>query len=213
MIRIFLIDDHGMMRAGLRSLLEAEPDFEVVGEAGSGEAALPLLRSLDPDVLLCDFHLPGLSGLEVIERLARSGSSCRSLMISVLEDGPLPKRVLAAGAYGYLSKVAFGDELKTAIREVARGKRFLSADVARAMALEGVTGHASPIDSLTPRELEVALLLAQGLRMTQAGTRLCLSAKTIATHKYRVFDKLGVRDAVGLARVLRQHGLVDPAAA
>lgn len=213
MIRIFLIDDHGLMRSGLRVLLGAEPDFEVVGEAGSGESALPQVRSLNPDVVLCDFHLPGLSGLEVIERLARSGSPSRCLMVSVLEDGPVPKRVLAAGAHGYISKVAFGDELLTAIREVARGKRYLSADVARSMALEGVTGNASPIDSLTPRELEVALLLAQGLRMTQVGERLCLSAKTVATHKYRVFDKLGVRDAVGLARVLRQHGLVDPAAA
>jgi len=213
MIRIFLIDDHGLMRSGLRVLLKAEPDFEVVGEAGSGEAALPQVRALVPDVVLCDFHLPGLSGLEVIERLTRSGCTSRCLMVSVLEDGPVPKRVLAAGAQGYISKAAFGEELMTAIREVARGKRFLSADVARAMALEGLDGTASPIDSLTPRELEVALLMAQGLKMTQVGERLCLSAKTIATHKYRVFDKLGVRDSVGLARILRQHGLSDPAVA
>jgi two-component system, NarL family, invasion response regulator UvrY len=213
MIRIFLIDDHGLMRSGLRAVLEAEADFEVVGEAGSGEEALPKLRSLKPDVVLCDFHLPGLSGLELIERLARADAHGRFIMVSVLEDGPVPRRVLAAGAHGYISKVAFGDELIQAVREVARGRRFLGADVARSMALDGVDGHGSTLDRLTPRELEVALQIVQGLKMTEIGRRLSLSAKTIATHKYRLYDKLGVRDAVALARVVRQQGLADPALA
>jgi DNA-binding NarL/FixJ family response regulator len=210
MIRIVLVDDHGLMRAGVRMLLESQADIQVVGEAGNGDEALPLLRKLKPDVVLCDFHMPGLSGLEVTERLARSLPEIRLIMVSVLNDGPIPKRVLAAGAYGYLDKGAPGAELLTAVREVAAGRRYIGADIARQMALEGLNGTPSAVQALTPRELEVALLLVQGRKMTEIGERLSLSAKTVATHKYRVFDKLGVRDVVSLVRIARQHGLLDP---
>lgn len=210
MIRIVLVDDHGLMRAGVRMLLESQADMQVVGEAGSGDEALPLLRKLKPDVVLCDFHMPGLSGLEVTERLARSLPEIRLIMVSVLNDGPIPKRVLAAGAQGYLDKGAPGAELLTAVREVAAGRRYIGADIARQMALEGLNGTPSAVQALTPRELEVALLLVQGRKMTEIGERLSLSAKTVATHKYRIFDKLGVRDVVSLVRIARQHGLLDP---
>ncbi|MFY8134147.1 MAG: response regulator [Aquimonas sp.] len=212
MIRIVLVDDHGLMRAGMRMILEAEPDLQVVGEAGSGDEALPLLRRLKPEVVLCDFHMPGLSGLEVTERIARSLPEVRLIMVSVLNEGPIPKRVLAAGAYGYLDKGVPGAELVTAVREVAAGRRYIGTAIARQIAMEGLSGTPSAVQTLTPRELEVALLLVQGRKMTEIGQRLSLSAKTVATHKYRVFDKLGVRDVVSLARIARQHGLVDPSA-
>lgn len=212
MIRIVLVDDHGLIRAGVRMLVESEADMQVVGEAGSGDEALPMLRKLKPDVVLCDFHMPGLSGLEVTERLARSLPEIRLIMVSVLNEGPIPKRVLAAGAYGYLDKGAPGAELIKAVREVAAGRRYIGTDIARQMALEGLNGTPSAVQALTPRELEVALLLVQGRKMTEIGERLNLSAKTVATHKYRVFDKLGVRDAVSLVRIARQHGLLDPGA-
>lgn len=210
MIRIVLVDDHGLMRAGARMLIEAEHDMQVIGEAGSGDEALPMLRKLKPDVVLCDFHMPGLSGLEVTERLARSLPEIRLLMVSVLNEGPIPRRVLAAGAQGYLDKGAPGSELITAIREVAAGRRYIGVAIAQQMALEGLNGTPSAVQALTPRELEVALLLVQGRKMTEIGERLSLSAKTVATHKYRVFDKLGVRDVVSLVKIARQHGLVDP---
>ncbi len=212
MIRIVLVDDHGLMRSGMRMILEAEPDLQVIGEAGSGDEALPLLRKLKPEVVLCDFHMPGLSGLEVTERIARSLPDVRLIMVSVLNEGPIPKRVLAAGAYGYLDKGAPGAELVTAVREVAAGRRYIGTAIARQIAMEGLSGTPSAVQTLTPRELEVALLLVQGRKMTEIGQRLSLSAKTIATHKYRVFDKLGVRDVVSLARIARQHGLIDPSA-
>jgi DNA-binding NarL/FixJ family response regulator len=212
MIRIVLVDDHGLMRSGMRMILEAEPDLQVVGEAGSGDEALPLLRRLKPEVVLCDFHMPGLSGLEVTERIARSLPEVRLVMVSVLNEGPIPKRVLAAGAYGYLDKGVPGAELVTAVREVAAGRRYIGTAIARQIAMEGLSGTPSAVQTLTPRELEVALLLVQGRKMTEIGQRLSLSAKTVATHKYRVFDKLGVRDVVSLARIARQHGLVDPSA-
>lgn len=210
MIRIVLVDDHGLMRAGVRMLLESESDMQVIGEAGSGDEALPMLRKLKPDVVLCDFHMPGLSGLEVTERLARSLPEIRLIMVSVLNEGPIPKRVMAAGAQGYLDKGAPGAELVTAVREVAAGRRYIGAEIARQMALDGLNGTPSAVQALTPRELEVALLLVQGRKMTEIAERLSLSAKTIATHKYRMFDKLGVRDVVSLVRIARQHGLLDP---
>jgi two-component system invasion response regulator UvrY len=162
--------------------------------------------------VLCDFHMPGLSGLEVTERIARSLPEVRLVMVSVLNEGPIPKRVLAAGAYGYLDKGVPGAELVTAVREVAAGRRYIGTAIARQIAMEGLSGTPSAVQTLTPRELEVALLLVQGRKMTEIGQRLSLSAKTVATHKYRVFDKLGVRDVVSLARIARQHGLVDPSA-
>lgn len=213
MIRVFLIDDHAMVRDGIKLILARDPQLQVVGEAGSGEEALPRLRALKPDVVLCDFHLPGLSGLEITERLARAAPGARLIMVSVLADGPMPRRVLEAGAHGYLDKGCPGDVLLQAIHEVAAGRRYIGAEVARRIALEGLQPGASPLDALTPRELEITLLLVRGERMSEIGKRLNLSAKTVATHKYRVFDKLGVRDAVSLARIARQHGLLDPSVA
>lgn len=213
MIRVFLIDDHAMVRDGIKLILTRDPGLQVVGEAGSGEEALPMLRQLRPDVVLCDFHLPGLSGLEITERLARAAPGARLIMVSVLADGPMPRRVLEAGAHGYLDKGCPGDVLVQAIREVAQGRRYIGAEIARRMALDGLQPGGGALDSLTPRELEVTLLLVRGERMSDIGKRLSLSAKTVATHKYRVFDKLGVRDVVSLARIARQHGLLDPSLA
>lgn len=213
MIRLFLIDDHAMVREGMKLILARDPALQVVGEAGSGEEALPILRKLKPDVVLCDFHLPGLSGLEITERLARAAPGARLIMVTVLADGPMPRRVLEAGAHGYLDKGCPGEILIQAIREVAEGRRYIGAEIARRMALEGLQSGGTALDALTPRELEVTLLLLRGERMTEIGRRLSLSAKTVATHKYRVFDKLGVRDVVSLARLARQHGLVDPSVA
>jgi DNA-binding NarL/FixJ family response regulator len=211
MIRVFLLDDHALVRVGFRLILEREVDIEVIGEAGSGEEALPLIRRLKPDVVLCDVHLPGLSGREVTERLVKGDSGCRVVIVSVQEDGPLPKRLLEAGASAYLGKACDAAELVKAIRESVRGRRYLGGDVAQRLALQGGTG--SPFDSLSPRELEVSLLFCQGLRAEEIARRLSLSGKTVATHKYRLFEKLGIRDTVGLARLAAQHGLTEPARA
>ena len=145
--------------------LGGQADIEVVGEAESAEDALPQIRKLKPDVLLCDLHLPGLSGLELTERVVRGDSGTRVIAVSVLEDGPMPRRLLEAGAFGYVGKACDADELLRAVRDVARGKRYLASAIAQGLALAGLQGEsASPFDTLTPRELEVALLLNQGLR-------------------------------------------------
>lgn len=212
-IRVFIVDDHALVRAGMRMILSSEVDIEVVGEAESGEVALPMIRKLQPDVVLCDLHLPGVSGLEVTERVVRGQSGTRVIAVSVLEDGPLPRRLLEAGASGYVGKGGDAGELVRAVRDVARGKRYLASGIAQHLALAGIGGDESPFDELSPRELEVALLLVQGLRQEEIARRLSLSAKTVNTHKSRLFEKLGIQDSINLARMVRQYGLVDPACA
>jgi two-component system invasion response regulator UvrY len=212
-IRVFLVDDHALVRTGLRMILSAETDIEIVGEAESGEEALPLIRRLKPDVILCDLHLPGISGLEVTERIVRSELPGRVVIVSVLEDGPLPKRLLDVGACGYVGKGGDARELLRAVRDVALGKRYLGTSIAQNMALASVDGERSPFDQLSPRELEVAMLLVQGLRQDAIAKRLSLSAKTINTHKSRLFEKVGVQDNIALARLATRYGLMDPGSA
>lgn len=211
MIRVYLVDDHALVRAGMKMILASEVDIEVVGEADSGEVALAQIRQLKPDVVLCDIHLPGLSGLEVTERITGGTLETRVIAVSVLEDGPMPKRLLDAGASGYVGKGGDASELVRAVRDVARGKRFLASSVAQAIALSSVSGDASPFDGLSGRELEISLLLMRGLRQEEIAKRLSLSAKTVNTHKSRAFEKLGIRDTVALARLARQYGMVDTA--
>ena len=210
-IRVFLLDDHALVRTGMRLMLSAETDIEVIGEADSGEIALPMIRKLKPDVVLCDLHLPGISGLEVTERIVKGDYGSKVVVVSVLEDGPMPKRLIEAGASGYVGKGGDAVELLRAVRDVARGKRYLANGIAQHLALAGIGGESSPFDTLSPRELEVAMLLVQGLRQEEIAKRLSLSAKTVNTHKSRLFEKLGIQDSIALARLSSQYGLSDPA--
>jgi len=212
-IRIFVVDDHVLVRTGVRMILSGETDIEVVGEADSGEEALPRIRRLKPHIVLCDLHMPGVSGLEVTERIVRGAYGARVIVVSVLEDGPLPRRLLEAGASGYVGKGGDAGELLRAIRDVARGKRYLASSVAQTLALSGLDSDASPFDALSAREMEVALMLTQGMRQEEIARRLSLSAKTVNTHKSRLFEKLRISDSIALARLVSRYGLADPARA
>jgi DNA-binding NarL/FixJ family response regulator len=211
MIRVFLLDDHALVRTGYRMILQAQVEFEVVGEASSGEEGLPLIRKLKPDVVLCDLHLPGISGLEVTERLAHVDAGPKVVIVSVQEDGPMPKRLLDAGASAYVGKACDAQELFRAIRDAMRGRRYVGGEIAQKLALNG--GQGSPFEALSPRELEVAMMLCRGMRAEDIARRLSLSGKTVATHKYRLLDKLAIKDSIALARLATQHGLLDPATA
>ncbi len=207
MIRVFLLDDHALVRTGYRLIFEPQLDIEVVGESGSGEEGMPLIRKLKPDVVICDLHLPGISGLDITERLVKGGHA-KVVIVSVHEDGPMPKRLLAAGASGYLGKGCEAEELLRAVREAARGRRYLGGSIAQRIALD--SGRLSPFDQLSPRELEISMLFCQGLRAEDIARRLSLSGKTVATHKYRLFEKLGIKDTIALSRMAMQHGISDP---
>ncbi|MCI2246127.1 MULTISPECIES: response regulator [Xanthomonas] len=209
-IRVFLVDDHALVRTGMKLILSNQTDIEIVGEADSGETALPQIRQLKPDIVLCDLHMPGVSGLEVTERIVKGDHGTKVIIVSVLEDGPLPKRLLEAGASGYVGKAGDAQELLRAVRDVAMGKRYLGANIAQNLALANLEGGGSPFDALSPRELEVALLLTRGLRQEDIAKRLSLSAKTVNTHKARLFEKVGIQDNIALARLATQYGLLDP---
>ncbi len=208
-IHVYIVDDHALVRAGMRMILSAEPGIEVVGEAGSAEVALPQVRALRPQVVLCDLHLPGVSGLELTERIVKGQQGTAVVTVSVLEDGPMPRRLLDAGASGYVGKGGDAAELVRAVREVAEGRRYLASSVAQHMALASLQAGESPFDALSPREIEVALLLIQGMRQAQIATHLKLSPKTVHTHKARMFAQLRIKDTVALTRLATQYGLVD----
>src|SRR3546814_5195629 len=163
-IRTFLVDDHALVRTGIRMILSGEGNIELIGEAESGEQQLPQIRGLKPDVVVCDMHLPGIRGLEVTERIMKGEYGARVVIVSVLEDGPIPKRVLAAGASAYVGTGRNPDEMVDAMREAARGRRSLASTVAQNLALYNLGGCGTPFDGLTRRGLEVAMLLLQGLR-------------------------------------------------
>jgi two-component system, NarL family, invasion response regulator UvrY len=212
MIRVFLVDDHELVRTGFRLLLARETDIDPVGEAGSGEEALGAIRQLRPDVVISDLHLPGMSGLELTERLLRGGTGTpRVVIVSMQKDGPMPRRLLESGASAYLSKDCAGAELLIAVRTAARGKRYVGRDVAQQLALVAVDGDSSPFDTLSPREVEIVGRLVRGQRMADIAVALSLSPKTVATHKYRLLAKLGIADTVGLVRLAQQYGLLEPA--
>jgi DNA-binding NarL/FixJ family response regulator len=214
MIRIVLVDDHELVRTGFRHILAREADLEIVGEGASGEDGIALAKRLQPDVMLMDLHLPGISGIEATERIVRSGGSTRVIAVTAQDEQPFPRRALDAGASGYLTKACPADELVRAVREVADGRRYLSADVARALALAAVPGNsgASPFEQLSSRELEVALKLARGEDLQQIARLLSLSPKTVATYKYRLFDKLSVDSEVALANLAMRFGLLGKGA-
>lgn len=207
MIRVLLVDDHKLIRVGLRGVLAAQPDIVIAGEAGDGEEGLRLARELKPDVVVLDINMPGMNGIEATHRLARLEPAPRVLIVSVHRQDPIPARLLEAGACGYVTKDTAADEIVAAVRQVHGGRRYLSADVAREMALAQL-GGASPLSTLSDREMEVLLLVADGLGIQDIADRLHVSPKTVATYRYRLFEKLDVANDVELARYALRHGLV-----
>lgn len=208
MIKVLLIDDHALVRTGIRMLIEGTGEFSVVAEAATGDEGIRLARQHKPDVVICDLHLPGMSGLEVTERLVSAHAGQRVMIVTMQEEGPLPRRLLHAGALGYVAKACAHEEFLRALREVAQGRRYLSAEIAQRLALEPTGGGQSPFDLLSPRELEVVKMLCQGKRNGEIAEALHLSPKTVSTHKQRLLEKLGVEDVVTLARRAGEYGIV-----
>lgn len=210
MIRIVLIDDHALMRTGLRLIIDKQPDMEIVAEADDGAPGIALIKRLRPDVALVDVHMPGVSGVEVTERVRRGKLETRIVILTMAGAAPFPRRLLAAGASGYVTKGCPAEELLKAIRNAADGRRYLSPDIAQQLALSASDGNSTaPFEELSARELEVAMMLARGRSMPDIAERLKLSAKTVATYKYRLFEKLHVDNVVTLAHMAATHGLMD----
>jgi DNA-binding NarL/FixJ family response regulator len=212
-IRVLLADDHTLVRAGIRSLLEGLENVEVVGEAGDGQEAVRLAEALRPDVVLLDVGMPGLNGLDVAARLVTHDASIRVLILSMHTSEEYVLRALRAGCAGYLLKGSAVAELEIAVRAVARGETYLSPAVSKHVMDDYVrrTGGATdPIDALTPRQREVLQLVAEGNTSKDIADRLGLSFKTVEAHRAQIMERLGLHDVAGLVRFAMRMGLVRP---
>ena len=207
-----LVDDHAVVRTGFRLLLQAFADIEVVAEADSGEAACQMYESVAPDVVVMDIAMAGMGGIEAIKRLMAKDAKARILALSAHEDTSHPKRALQAGALGYLSKRSAPEVLIDAIRAIARGQRYLDAQIAQRMAVQAIDGNKGPMDKLSPREFEVFVQLARGQSVAQISETLALSSSTIGTHLYNVKQKLGLVNQAEMTLLAVRHGLIDIAA-
>ena len=209
-IRVILTDDHAVVRMGFRLLLQGTHDIEVVGEAETGEDAVKRFVELRPDVLVMDLSMPGMGGLEAVTRVLAKDPAARILILSAHEDTIHPKRVLKAGAVGYLSKRSAAEELIQAIRQVAGGKMYMEAAIAQQMAVEQISGDKSPVDILSAREFEVFLALAKGQSVNDIADVLHLSPRTVGTHLYNIKQKLGASNQAEIAIIAVRAGLLDP---
>lgn len=212
MVRILIVDDHELVRIGLRHILDKQPGLKVVGEADSGESALRAQRELSPDVILLDVSLPGLSGFEVTRRIRRVAPEVRIIILTVHAESPYPARLLESGASAYLTKGCAADELVAAVHKTMAGERYVGNDIAQQLALALLPGaDPSPFEVLTAREMEVLLMLVQGEPLARIGEILSLSPKTVSTYKYRIYDKLAIRGEIELMRLALRHGIIEPA--
>ncbi len=207
--QVMLVDDHAVVRMGFKMLLETDPEIEVIAEANSGEQAIRDAVSLQPDVIVMDITMPGIGGMEAIERILAKEPNAKILVLSAHEDSVHPKRVLNAGAQGYLTKRSAAEELIKAIRTIASGKKFIEADVAQQMAIQQLSGEESPIDVLSPREFEVFMALAKGHTTKEIADTLFLSERTVGTHLYNIKQKLNAKNSAEIALIAMRSGLLD----
>jgi two-component system, NarL family, invasion response regulator UvrY len=205
MIRVLLVDDHSIVRDGLKRILAATPDLEVAGEAASGEAALALVKANDYDLAMLDMSMPGLSGVDLIKRLKLEKPRLRILVLSMHGEQQYAARALKAGASGYLNKDSASELLLGALRKIAAGGVHIG-EVAAASLLQ--SGNKPAHETLSDREFEVLRLLVEGLGPTQIGERLHLSVKTVSTHKTRILEKLNVKSTAELVRYALENRLV-----
>ncbi|MCB5206137.1 response regulator [Methylovorus mays] len=209
-IKVMLVDDHAVVRMGFKMLLESASDIKVIAEAENGEQGIKLYMEHRPDVVVMDITMPGIGGLEAIERIMAKDSSAKVLVLSAHEDSVHPKRVLNAGAMGYLTKRSAAEELIKAIRTVAGNKRYLEATVAQQMAIQQLSGEANPVDVLSDREFEVFIALAKGKTTNDIAETLSLSPRTVGTHLYNIKQKLNANNSAEIALIAMRSGLIDP---
>lgn len=208
-LRIMLVDDHAVVRMGFRLLLDTTSDLRVVAECGSGEEALKCFAEVAPDVVVLDLSMGGMGGLETLSRLVAKWPAVRVLVLSAHEDTAHPRRALAAGALGYLTKRSAADALIEAIRQVAAGKLFLEPALAQEIVVEQVGSQGNPLEALSAREFEVFVMLARGKSVADIAEVLFLSPRTVGTHLYNIKQKLGAGNSAELTLIAIRNGLID----
>ncbi len=211
MIKVMLVDDHELIRAGLRCILEQAPNIKVVGEAESGEDAVQQVSELNPDLVLMDINMPGIGGIEATRKIRHYHPKVQVIVVTVHTDDPFPSQLHKAGAIGYLTKGCAADEMFKAISEVAAGYPYISTEVSRKLALARFSGidYNALFASLSQREMQVLIMIIQGMKSQDISDALCLSPKTVSTYRRRLYDKLDVVTDVGLTFLAIRNGLVN----
>ena len=205
---IVLVDDHAVVRAGVRRLLEQEPLFEVIGEAESGEKAYQILAELKPDVMVMDLSMPGMGGLEAIRRILMRYEKAKILVLSMHEDLSFANQALKLGAKGYLTKNTLADDLVKSIETVSQGDVFLSDEIAKKMAMQSISGNQDPVHELSAREFEIFRLLAEGLDIDAIASTLNISSKTVSNYQTMIKQKLDINTPIELIRYAIKVGVI-----
>ncbi len=208
MIRVLLVDDHAVVRAGNRHLLQAAADIEVVAEAGSGEEACQCFSAAAPDVVVMDLSMPGMGGLEALRRMRARNANARILVFTMHDDTVFPARALEAGASGYLTKSSPPEKLVEAVRAIARGRKYLGDDIAQRLAIHRIHGDTA-LSALSSREFEVFVRLAEGDAPAEIAERLHLDYKSVINIQTRIREKLGVQNTAQLVRLAVRAGVIE----
>jgi two-component system invasion response regulator UvrY len=208
-IKTLLVDDHELVRIGIRRLLQDIQGIKVVGEASSGEEAVKMAKELIPHVALMDVQMPGIGGLEATRKMVRHNPDLKVIALTIYGDEPYPSRLLQAGAMGYITKGCGADEMVRAIRTVHSGQRYISSEIAQQLALKRFTkAEESPLDILSERELQIMLMITSGQKVPDISNKLCLSPKTVNSYRYRIFEKLAIHSDVELTLLAIRLGLI-----
>ena len=209
MIKVLVVDDHQLVRFGTTRLLEDQPGISIIAEAESGEQAIELVRSLSPDVVLMDIQMPGIGGLEATRRCLRVKPEVKIIALTMHEAEPFPTRLFDAGVLGYLTKQTDPVEMVKAIKRVCAGKRYISSEIAQNLALRPFDESGqSPFELLSGREMQVTLMVIKGMSAPEMADKLSLSPKTVNSYRYRIFEKLDIKNDVELTKLSIKHGLM-----
>ena len=208
-IHVMLVDDHAVVRAGYKTLLENTEDIEVIAEAKTGEQACKIYSELQPDIMVIDLSMPGMGGLETIRRTIAKNSNAKILVFTMHEEIVFVEQALQAGAKGYITKNSAPDVLIDAIRSLATGQTFLDSEIAQRLAFQKTRGSDSPFSNLSTREFEIFCLLAEGLSTSEIAKRLSISYKTVANYSTQIKNKLDVSTVADIARLAIRYNIVD----
>jgi two-component system invasion response regulator UvrY len=209
-ITVIVVDDHELVRTGIISLLQSVENIKVVGEAASGERAIELAQKYQPAVVLMDVRMPGIGGLQATINIIRSCPNTKIIALTVCNDDLFPTKLLQAGAHGYLTKNTSRDEIEVAIKNVLQNKRYLSPEIASKIALKHLSDQGSPpFELLSERELQVTMMITSGHKVQEISDVLFLSPKTVNSYRYRIFEKLQIKNDVELTRLAMKYGIIE----
>ncbi len=211
MIDVLLVDDHELVRTGIKRIVDDVRGLKVVGEVSTGEAAFQFCRANEPDVVLMDMNMPGIGGLEATKKILRYCPDIKIIILTVHTEDPFPSKVMQIGAHGFLTKMTGPDEMISAIKAVNVGQRYIAPDIAQQIALNQFNGvrDDKPFESLSERELQIMLMITKGEKVQNIAEQLSLSSKTINSYRYRMFEKLNICNDVELTHMAIRYGMLD----